>query len=366
MQIIEVPSRIRPYTIHFSDSWTSLNSLTEQGEYLCVVDENIWNLYQDKLPLLKAIPESNRLVLSIHEDYKTLTGVERVYDALIERASKKNISLIAIGGGILQDVVGFAASTLYRGVRWVYVPTTLLAQADSCIGGKTSLNYKGFKNLLGTFYPPFEIHILPAFLGTLTNEDYFSGLGEVVKLHLLAGAKKTAWYAAHEPAIARREPDALGESIQNSLGIKISYLAEDEFDQGKRNMLNFGHCYGHALESVSHFEIQHGQAVFIGMLFADIIARNRNLQSAAFEASTRDLIRRHIVSKLTLEHFSAPPLLAAMRKDKKRVGQKLSIILLSDQHQASRVSDLTEAEFQTANEELIGRLANRLPVSSKT
>lgn len=353
---MDVPSKIRPYKVFFSDTWDSLTALTQQGDYLCVIDENILPPYQNKIPLLKTLPEANRLILPIHEDNKTLAGVEKVYDALIQRASKKNITLIAIGGGILQDVAGFAASTLYRGVRWIYVPTTLLAQSDSCIGGKTSINYKGYKNLLGTFYPPFEVHVLPAFLDTLTEEDYFSGLGEVIKLHLLNGAEKTAWYAAHEKAIAKRELAAVMQALKNSLEIKIGYLAQDEFDQGIRNMLNYGHCYGHAQESVSQFAVPHGQGVLIGMLFANIVARNRGLQSAAFEKAAADLIKRHVISKLRPEYFQSEKILEAMRKDKKRTGQNLAVILLTDKHEASRVSDLTEPEFLKANQELIEKL----------
>jgi 3-dehydroquinate synthase len=182
--------------------------------------------------------------------------------------------------------------------------------------------------------------------------DYFSGLGEVVKLHLMDGAASASWYADHQKAIAQREPDALLQSIVNSLKIKTGYLAEDEFDQGKRNLLNFGHCYGHALESVSHFAVPHGQAVLIGMLFAGIVARNRKLQDARFEQSVAELVRPHIVAPLEPGYFNAEHLLAAMRKDKKRVGQGLAVVLLSSQYQMSRISDLSDDEFRQAHDEL--------------
>jgi len=362
--VLEVPSKIRPYTVRFSDSWDSLEGTAGPGDYLCIVDENVYRLYQQKIPLFRSLPEQNRLILPIHEDHKTLTGVEKVYDALVPRSSKKNITLIAIGGGILQDVVGFAASTIYRGIRWVYVPTTLLAQSDSCIGGKTSINYKGYKNLLGTFYPPYEVLIFPGFLDSLSEEDYFSGLGEVVKLHLLDGKGSTEWYVAHEKAIAQREPQSRRDALQNSLRIKIGYIAEDEFDQGRRNMLNFGHCYGHALESASNFAVPHGQAVFVGMLYANIVARRRGMQSVGFEASVSELIIRHIVSSLSPDYFDQERILGALRKDKKRTGKDIAIILLSDNYSARRVSDLSDSEFQLANEELKERLKSKLSATA--
>ena len=129
------------------------------------------------------------IVLPISEERKNLDTVQELYDQLITRPAKRNLTLISFGGGILQDITGFAASTIYRGVNWIFVPTTLLAQADSCIGSKTSLNYKNFKNLIGTFFPPISIYIYPTFITTQLDSDFYSGIGEVVKLHLMGGDK---------------------------------------------------------------------------------------------------------------------------------------------------------------------------------
>ena len=145
-------------------------------------------------------------MLPVREERKTLETVQELYGHFLGRSAKRNMTLISIGGGILQDISGFAASTLYRGINWVFVPTTLLAQADSCIGSKTSLNYQGYKNLLGTFYPPNEVYIYMPFLATQAELDFYSGLGEVVKLHLMGGAERTRELIALLLIFDRRDP----------------------------------------------------------------------------------------------------------------------------------------------------------------
>lgn len=316
-----------------------------------VIDENVWDLYGAKL--FADVPEQNRLIFRVHEDRKNLDSVMIIYDALIARAAKRNMTLISVGGGILQDITGFAASTLYRGINWIFVPTTLLAQADSCIGSKTSLNYKKYKNLIGTFFPPNEIFLNPAFTATLTEHDYFSGLGEIIKLYLMGGELRIERLAALLPALMQRDKTALLEAIKTSLEVKLSYLEGDEFDTGRRNLLNFGHCFGHALESTSNFEIPHGQAVLIGILFANLVARNRGLLSKNdFDRLAASIVRPAIVVKPRTFHLNAAELSAAMKMDKKRVAQGLALVMMTETGEMVKVNDLEIEELGRANEEL--------------
>lgn len=299
------------------------------------------------------------MLFAVSEDRKGLESVMELYDRLMERSAKKNITLISIGGGIVQDVTGFVAATLYRGLNWVFVPTTLLAQADSCIGSKTSLNYKRFKNLLGTFYPPAYVHIYPFFLQTLSREDFLSGLGEVVKLHIMGGKQSTLALVANFAAVLRQDATALLQIIQSSLAIKQSYMKGDEFDTGRRNLLNFGHCFGHALETVSNYAVPHGQAVVIGMLFANLAAVQRRLLS---ETTAKELSESLLLKSLSVplrgEYFAIGPIVEAMKQDKKRVGEGLVIVMMKESNSFSKVIDLSTDELN----EVLHRLRQLLQI----
>ena len=256
MPVIKVHSAIRDYDVNFSDTYDFMGAFDKIQNRFYVIDSNVWALYRDTQ--FSHLDPELVMVLPIEEDRKNLATVMEVYDALMARSAKRNMTMISIGGVIVQDITGFAASTLYRGINWIFVPTTLLAQADSCIGSKTSLNYKSYKNLIGSFFPPNQIYLCPRFTGTLKNEDYFSGLGEVIKLHLMGGEKLARELMSSLSSLANRaDPAALLSAIERSLAVKLSYMQDDEFDTGKRNLLNYGHCFGHAVESTSEFAIPH-------------------------------------------------------------------------------------------------------------
>ncbi len=152
---INIKSKFREYKVDFCSSDSFIDDLLNIPDSFFIIDKNVWNLYSNEL--LSKLKTKDHLVLTINEERKTLDVVQEIYDEIIKIAPKKNLTIISIGGGIVQDITGFCASTLYRGVNWIYLPTTLLAQADSCIGAKTSLNYKNYKNLIGTFYPPSKV-----------------------------------------------------------------------------------------------------------------------------------------------------------------------------------------------------------------
>lgn len=351
-----IQSRVRDYTVHFQDGATFLDGFARFPQRLFVVDESVWRLHGKGL--LAGIPEQDLMVFPVSEERKTLAGVEEVYDRLMSRSAKKNVTLISLGGGIVQDVTGFVASTLYRGINWVFVPTTLLAQADSCVGSKTSLNYKRYKNILGTFFPPTEIHVHAPFLRTLTDDDFRSGLGEVVKLHLMGGAEATAALGRDLGALLRREPAPLLAAIRRSLRIKLSYMEGDEFDTGRRNLLNYGHCFGHALETVSDYAIPHGQAVIVGMLLANAAAARRGLLAPATSARVaRELLLPSLSVPVRERHLAQDALVAAMKQDKKRIGDGLVMVLLREDGDLDKVTDFTEAELSAA----LGDLRALLP-----
>jgi len=352
---LAIPSRLGDYDVRFEPDLSFIQQLIRLPRRLFVVDATVWEIHHPSA--LGDIPEAETLILPIHEDRKNLDSVRAVYERLLASAAKRNLTLIAIGGGILQDIAGYAASTLYRGIPWVFVPTTLLAQADSCIGGKTSLNYGEYKNLLGTFYPPRAVHIHIEFLKTQLEGDFFSGLGEVVKLHLL-GAERHGELASQVlpallPPMVQRDSAALLDGVQRSLAIKRDFIVDDEFDTGRRNLLNYGHCFGHALESVSQFRIPHGQGVVVGMIAANMAARNRGWLNAADEKDVRTRLLLPILKlKPDRADLEDGPIIEAMKKDKKRTGEGLPLILYRDGCIFERIGDLTFGEVAEVLAEL--------------
>lgn len=342
-----IKSSIRDYSVEFVETGEFMDNLIGKPQHIFIIDRTVWDLY--KSGTFKKIPVNQTVIQPISEDLKNLESVSKLYDHLITLQAKRNITLVVLGGGILQDICGYVASTLYRGVKWIFIPTTLLAQADSCIGGKTSLNYKNYKNLIGTFFPPSEIIIYPEFLLTLSELDYYSGLGEVVKLHIMGGKAKTEEIRSQLPLLRKKDIPFLKRAIAESLLIKKGYIEEDEFDSGRRNLLNYGHCFGHAIETISNFEIPHGQAVVVGMIMANLVSRCRGvLFHETHEYIYKELLKPSLfISKKQFE-FNPDDLIQAMKKDKKRTGADLALIMMDEKFNFIRVNDLTEQEVQKA------------------
>lgn len=356
MNQLSLKSRIRDYTVEFHNSPSFLGDILKLQNSFIVIDKNVHELYKGSL--LRGLGQNNVMLIKIHENMKVLDTVTDIYDAVIKQAPKKNMTLISIGGGITQDVTGFAASTLYRGIKWIYLPTTLLAQADSCIGAKTSLNYMNFKNLVGTFYPPSNIQIYTPFIKTLPDLDYFSGIGEIAKLLLIGGKNDAEYFLNSINGINSRDDKTVSNLTQKALLIKKNYIEDDEFDQGKRNMLNFGHCFGHAIESATNYAIPHGQGVIIGMILAGSVALKRKLLSPSVE----EHIRKNMLMPVLKSDVNKLPSLTnkiveGMKNDKKRTGQGIPLIMINSDYQMLRIDDLSEPEVTQAIKELPTKIA---------
>lgn len=342
-----VKSKIRDYKVYYAQTADFISKLANIPDSLFIVDHKVWEYYADSC--LNEIKNLDLIVLPIGEEEKTLETVQKLYDQIMKKSPKRNMTIISIGGGIAQDITGFLASTLYRGVNWIFVPTTLLAQADSCIGAKTSLNYKSYKNLIGTFYPPSEVYICTEFLLTQNPVDFYSGVGEIAKLNIMSGENNTFEFINNLSQIVNMDKQALLKSIKKALAIKQNYIEEDEFDAGKRNMLNYGHCFGHAIESVTNFEIPHGQAVVLGMLLANIVAQQRKLLSPEKEnfLAQKALIP---VIKVNMKDriLDSCKMIEAMKNDKKNTGLNLALVMITDQDKLIKVNDLTQKEVNNA------------------
>ena len=316
MHDLLIPSKVNgSYDLVFHSNLEEIIKLIEEKGNITIIDSNIDLLY----PELKR--EGNIIVECI-EEKKNLDSVNLILDELIIRNSNIKTKLIIIGGGILQDLVGFAASIYCRGIEYILVPTTLLAQTDSCVGGKTSINYNNRKNILGTFYPPSKIIICTEFVKTLSNIDYLSGMGEIYKFHIL------------QNKINDFDLDSDVDSmIYDGLKYKTKILELDEFDKKERKFLNFGHTFGHAIESTSNYEIPHGLAVVLGSMIA---IRISNLLGFMYEEYSDAIIEKGVnlfrMSEIELkeEWFDFDKLLQITKSDKKSNGN-LIMVLQSDE-----------------------------------
>ena len=341
LEDIKIHSNLKDYTVSFEENNAFIKELSEVDNAVFVVDEKVFSLYQNSL--LNCLPKDRIIIQNANENAKTIDTVCDVWEKIMAFAPRKNMTLVSIGGGIIQDITGFVASTLYRGIKWIFVPTTLLAMTDSCIGAKTSLNFKKYKNLVGTFYSPSHIHIYPGFINSLSRLDYYSGVGEMAKLHLMNGREYTDIFRGFLQDIENRNFDVLLKCLKNSLEIKKSYIENDEFDTGRRNLLNYGHCFGHAIESSTDFSIPHGQAVVLGMILANREAVNQGVLSADNAIYIEENILKPILVA-DVPEINIDATVAAMRQDKKNIGQGLALIMLNNDFQCIKITDMTEQQ----------------------
>jgi 3-dehydroquinate synthase len=314
------------------------------------VDENVSKIYDPKIN--KFIGDDYALVIPALEENKSYLKLADYYRGLIEAKFTRNDILVTIGGGILQDISGFVASTLYRGIKWVFMPTTLLAQADSCIGSKTSINFEDSKNLIGSFFPPDIIFNDSSFCQTLTPEYFNSGLGEIIKFHLMSDENG---YALLKEFLASPNLSAskmLNMVILSTLQIKKSYFEGDEFDTGRRNLLNYGHCFGHALESASDFAVCHGEAVIAGMGFANLLSRKRGIMHKSKYDEFEEIFQKYY-PRFDLSGIGVDTLIKYLKRDKKRVGRDLTMILSQDIGKQSKHNDIKEQEIKEVYAEFL-------------
>lgn len=324
---MKIVSGIKEYEILFEKNLDFLQSILETPFSQIVVDKNIYELYKD---YFQHINEEKLFLIEAIEKNKSIETALAICEKMTDIPAKRNATLISIGGGIIQDITGFTANILYRGIKWIFAPTTLLAQCDSCIGGKTSLNYQGYKNLLGTFYPPDRIYICPQFIHTLTQEDFESGMGEVIKFNLMGGKEGIEHIREQMEKLMERNGDAVEKAIRYSLTFKKPFIEQDEFDRNERIKLNFAHTFGHAVEVVSKFEIPHGTAVAIGMIMANQVSVQRGLLREKTAKECEALLLQVIHIDYELMDKPIEELLRAMRKDKKQVSDLLTIVLMTD------------------------------------
>ena len=340
---LTVQSRSGPYTVSFVPDLLSNFSATFQEPPIFLVDANIAQLYAG--PLAPVLAMSTTIVIEAIEENKSIERIIPVIEHLVKSKVRRSNVLVAIGGGVIQDITCFIASTLLRGIEWRFVPTTLLAQADSCIGSKSSINLGSTKNILGTFNPPSQVWICPSFLDTLSQNELQSGIGEILKVHAIAGLEVFNKLKNDFHDLVSNRPVLLSY-IRSALLIKKKYIELDEFDRGIRNIFNYGHSFGHAIEAATHFAIPHGVAVSMGMDMANHIAVMRGLLPEGHRDRMHGLFQENYQN---FRHTSIPleELLEALMKDKKNTSTELMLIFpVGDSAEMERVSVLPDASFR--------------------
>lgn len=321
MRSIKIKSRINDYIVEFK-TLTELEKICDNK--IVVIDNNVYKYYK------QYFSNCDLIKMNCIEETKSLDGTAYILNEFVKRKIKSNANIIIVGGGILQDVAGFACSVYCRGIKYTLFPTTLLSQCDSCIGGKTSINFSSIKNILGTFYPPENIYICTEFLKTLSSEDYASGLGEIIKFNLLKYSMD--WFVKKD---IKKDVEEL---IFDSLSYKNKIIEIDEFDKKERKFLNFGHTFGHALEISSNYSISHGTAVLFGILIANKVAVRLGYLKKDYYFETIINFTKH--QKISKEWFNFSNLIEIIKLDKKNTGQINMILLSKDEPILTKIEDV--------------------------
>jgi 3-dehydroquinate synthase len=348
---IEVASARRPYAVVIGagvlDRLPAL--LVDSGLPLAptiVSSAPIWQLHAERL---RGLPTAaDPVLMADGERAKNLRSLAGLYDAFAARGVDRSGAIVAFGGGVIGDVAGFAAATYLRGLTYVQVPTTLLAQVDSAIGGKVGINLAAGKNLAGAFHPPALVVVDPTVLGTLPRREFRAGMYEVVKYGVIASPDLFERLTRDLRQIMKRGERSVVPVVAECCRIKAAVVGHDEFEAGPRRVLNFGHTVGHALEAVTRYRrLRHGEAVAYGMLAGAHISVARSLMPADDQARLESLIRS-LGPLPGIGDLKAADVIEAMTRDKKRVSGTLHFVLSAGIGRTEISGDVTASEIVPA------------------
>lgn len=314
-EFIQIKSGQGDYLVHLFDELHDVVEIIKGlPNVVFVIDKNVADIY----PQFNSL--NNKLLVNAIELEKTLEGVSKVLDFLQSNNCTKESVVIAIGGGITQDIVTFTSHIYYRGIKWIFVPTTLLAMCDSCIGAKCGINHNDYKNQLGIFHAPSQVLIYPKFIDTLTEKDIHSGCGEILKLMLIGSEE--LFYKLNKEGFANPS-----DFILPSLEVKKKIIEIDEYEKDLRRILNYGHTFGHSLESIAQYEVPHGLAVAWGIDVANYISLYKGMMSSPEFNRIHRFIGKYFSYGIS-HKISIKDLINGTKRDKKIVNGKLNMVLL--------------------------------------
>jgi 3-dehydroquinate synthase len=321
LETIEIKGKTGSSKIYVGEKLTNLQNYLPEAKVVIITDENVAGLYQENFP------ETEVISIGTGEKIKTLETAAWIYDQLIAMEADRSVFLVGIGGGIVCDITGFIASTYLRGVRFGYVPTTLLAQVDASVGGKTGVNFKGYKNMVGVFNQPEFVICDTSVLKTLPQRELISGFAEIVKHAAIADESYFTYIEDNRQKALSLDPQVMTKLVFDSVVIKADIVNRDETEKGERRKLNFGHTFGHAVEKT--IGLPHGEAVSIGMVVASLLSVSKGLLSDGAVNRVRDLLSAlNLPTEIETDSDKAM-ILDAMARDKKREGDEIHFVLLS-------------------------------------
>lgn len=322
------------YEIYFEHSFENLgvylDTLETTNRKLCIVtDSNVSGLYLEAVSeVLKPVcSKLSVFTFPAGEENKTLDTVRSLYEYLIQEQFDRSDMLIALGGGVVGDLTGYAAATYLRGIDFIQVPTSLLAQVDSSIGGKTGVDFDCYKNMVGAFHQPRMVYMNLETLKSLPEEQFFCGMGEILKHGLIKDASYYEWVIQRISEIGERDSDVLADMVEISCCIKRQVVEADPFEKGERALLNFGHTIGHAIEKLKDFKLLHGQCVALGYLAASYISWKRELISTEEFFEIRDM-NVGFDLPISFTGLSSEDILKATKSDKKMEAGQIKFVLL--------------------------------------
>jgi 3-dehydroquinate synthase len=342
------------YSIFFREDFRELSkeilALHKNFRKICIVtDSNVAPLYLEEVTqcLESCGCGVTAHILPAGEENKTLQQVQEIYTHLIENHFDRKDLLLALGGGVVGDMTGYAAATYLRGIDFIQVPTTLLAQVDSSIGGKTGVDFEQYKNMVGAFHQPVMVYMNVSVLQSLTPEQFSCGMGEILKHGLIRDYSYYAWTNFHKKEILAREPKILTEMIYRSCVIKKTVVENDPTEQGERAVLNMGHTVGHAVEKLKNFSLLHGQCVALGMVASAYLSFKKGyISPEEFAQIQKDL--RAFGLPTRVEGLPAEAVLLATKSDKKMEHGKIKFILMDALGHAVIDTGITDSQLLDA------------------
>lgn len=342
------------FTQSFDELWQELAALNGENRRICIVtDSKVDELYgQEVLDLLQEkCLKAAKYAFPNGEENKTLDTVKRIYTYLIQEGFDRKDLILALGGGVVGDTAGYVAATYLRGIDYVQVPTTLLSQTDSSIGGKTGVDFDGYKNMVGAFKMPKLVYMNLSVLRTLDDRQFFSGFAEVMKHSLIKDVILYQWLIENMYEICERDLDTLQEMLKRSCTVKKLVVEKDPTEQGDRALLNYGHTIGHAIEKAKNFELAHGECVALGAVAAAYISWKRELLTMEEYYEIRDMFVPFNLP-ISVEDIDPQEILRLTKSDKKMEAGKVKFVLLKKIGKAMIDRTVTDEEILAAIEEI--------------
>ncbi len=359
MKILGVDTGAKQYPIYIDNSFSSLADAFEKaglkGRKMCIVtDSNVAPLYAESVKDLLAdvCADISLCVFTAGENSKNLDTISDFYKFFVENHLDRRSVLIALGGGVVGDMCGFGAATYMRGIPFVQIPTTLLSQVDSSVGGKTGVDFMGNKNMVGAFYQPELVYINTDTLNTLPYREVAAGLAESVKHGYIQDTEYLKFFMDNKESIKALDSEAISRVVYGSCKVKSYVVSKDEKESGLREILNFGHTFGHAVESLSGFDMLHGECVAVGMLAALYLSMKRGAVDPK-DIDEAKALMEYFELPVNIEGFDTDRIYAQMFNDKKTKNGVINITALRKIGDAYTEKGCTEREIKDAIEFII-------------